>query len=94
MFKNFQRRIRNVFITGLLITLPIALTWFILQFLLNNFDALSPVFTNILIQLGAPIPEGYRIPFLGLVVTLLIVLIVVDHQLFWEKGVPNRRTPD
>ena len=76
MFKNFQRRIRNIFITGLLITLPIALTWFILQFLLNNFDALSPVFTNILIQLGAPIPEGYRIPFLGLVVTLLIVLIV------------------
>ena len=76
MFKNFQRRIRNVFITGLLITLPIALTWFILQFLLNNFDALSPVFTDILIQLGAPIPEGYRIPFLGLVVTLLIVLIV------------------
>ena len=76
MFKNFQRRIRNVFITGLLITLPIALTWFILQFLLNNFDALSPVFTRMLIQLGAPIPEGYRIPFLGLVVTLLIVLIV------------------
>ncbi len=76
MLKNIQRRIRNVFITGLLITLPIALTWFILQFLLKNFDALSPVFTNILIQLGAPIPEGYRIPFLGLVVTLLIVLIV------------------
>ena len=54
----------------------IALTWFILQFLLNNFDALSPVFTNILIQLGAPIPEGFRIPFLGLMVTLLIVLAV------------------
>ena len=76
MFKNFQRRIRNVFITGLLITLPIALTWFILQFLLKNFDALSPVFTRMLIQLGAPIPEGFRIPFLGLMVTLLIVLAV------------------
>ena len=76
MIIKFQRKIRNVFITGLLITLPIALTWFILQFLLKNFDALSPVFTNILIQLGAPIPEGYRIPFLGLVVTLLIVLTV------------------
>ena len=60
----------------MLITLPIALTWFILQFLLKNFDALSPVFTRMLIQLGAPIPEGYRIPFLGLVVTLLIVLAV------------------
>lgn len=76
MINRFQRRVRNVFITGLLITLPIALTWFILQFLLKNFDALSPVFTRMLIQLGAPIPDGYRIPFLGLGVTLLIVLIV------------------
>jgi len=76
VIKKFQRRLRNVFITGLLITLPIALTWFILQFLLKNFDALSPVFTRMMIQLGAPIPEGFRIPFLGLVVTLLIVLAV------------------
>lgn len=60
----------------MLITLPIALTWIILQFLLKNLDALSPVFTNILIQLGAPFPEGYRIPFLGVVMTLLIVLTV------------------
>lgn len=73
---KLQRRIRNIFITGLLITLPIALTWFILQFLLKNFDALSPVFTNMLIQFGVPIPEGYRIPFLGLGMTLLIVLMV------------------
>jgi uncharacterized membrane protein len=76
VINKLQRKIRNVFITGLLITLPIALTWFILQFLLNNFDALSPVFTKVLIQLGAPIPEGYRIPFLGLGVTMLIVLLV------------------
>ena len=76
MFKKLQRRIRNVFITGLLITLPIALTYFILQFLFKNLDTLSPVFTNILIAMGAPIPEGYRIPALGLVITLLIVLTV------------------
>jgi uncharacterized membrane protein len=73
---TFKRRLRNVFITGLLITLPIALTWFILQFLFKNLDALSPVFTNILIQLGAPFPVGYRIPFLGVFITLLIVLMV------------------
>lgn len=76
MLKKLQRRIRNVFITGLLITLPIALTYFILQFLFKNLDALSPVFTKMLIDLGAPIPEGYRIPALGLVITLLIVLLV------------------
>ena len=76
MFKKLQRRIRNIFITGVLITLPIALTYFILQFLFKNLDALSPVFTKMLIDMGAPIPEGYRIPALGLVITLLIVLAV------------------
>lgn len=76
MLKKLQRRIRNIFITGLLITLPIALTYFILQFLFKNLDALSPVFTQVLIDMGAPIPEGYRIPALGLVITLLIVLAV------------------
>jgi uncharacterized membrane protein len=76
VLKKLNRRIRNVFITGLLITLPIALTYFILQFLFKNLDALSPVFTKVLIDLGAPIPEGYRIPALGLVITLLIVLAV------------------
>ena len=76
MFKKLQRRIRNIFITGLLITLPIALTYFILQFLFKNLDTLSPVFTQVLIDMGAPIPEGYRIPALGLVITLLIVLAV------------------
>jgi len=76
VLKNLKRRLRNIFITGLLITLPIVLTWFILQFLFKNLDALSPVFTNVLIQLGAPFPEGYRIPFLGVLITLLIILIV------------------
>ena len=76
MFTKLNPRIRNVFITGLLITLPIALTYFILQFLFKNLDSLSPVFTKVLIDLGAPIPEGYRIPALGLVITLLIVLAV------------------
>ena len=76
MLKNLKRRLRNIFITGLLITLPIVLTWFILQFLFKNLDALSPVFTNVLIQFGAPFPEGYRIPFLGVLITLLIILIV------------------
>ena len=37
---------------------------------------MSPVFTKVLIDMGAPIPEGYRVPALGLVITLLIVLAV------------------
>ena len=76
MFKNAQRRLRNIFITGLLITLPIALTWFILKFLFKNLDALAPVFTDLLIKMHVPIPEGYRIPFLGVIMTLLTILLI------------------
>ncbi|MFQ5451926.1 MAG: DUF502 domain-containing protein [Nitrospinaceae bacterium] len=76
MFSKIKRRIRNIFITGLLITLPIAITFFILKFLYQNLDALAPLFTNLLIQAGAPIPEGYRIPFLGVIITLLIIFLV------------------
>ncbi|QPJ65371.1 MAG: DUF502 domain-containing protein [Candidatus Nitrohelix vancouverensis] len=76
MFGRLQKRLRNIFIAGLLITLPIALTIFILKFLFKNLDALSPTFTNLLIEMGAPIPEGYRIPFLGVAVTLTIIFLV------------------
>jgi uncharacterized membrane protein len=76
VFKNAKRRLRNIFITGLLITLPIALTWFILKFLFKNLDALAPVFTDLLIKMNVPIPEGYRIPFLGVAMTLLTILLI------------------
>jgi len=76
VISRVKRRIRNIFITGLLITLPIAITFFILKFLFENLDALSPVFTDLLIQVGAPIPEGFRIPFLGFFMTFLIILVV------------------
>jgi uncharacterized membrane protein len=76
VLSRVKRRIRNIFITGLLITLPIAITFFILKFLFKNLDALSPVFTELLIQAGAPIPEGFRIPFLGFFMTFLIILLV------------------
>ncbi len=76
MINNLKRRIRNVFLTGFLVTLPIALTVFIFTFLFKNLDALSPTFTRWLILLGAPLPEGYRIPFLGVVMTFLIILLV------------------
>ena len=87
MIKNFKRRIRNVFLAGLLVTLPITLTIFILSFLFKSLDTLSPVFTHWLILLGAPIPEGYRIPFLGVVMTFIIVFLVgaVTTNIFGKK---------
>ena len=65
MIRKFIRRLRNVFLAGFLVTLPIALTIFILNFLFKSLDALSSTFTHWLILLGAPLPAGYRVPFLG-----------------------------
>jgi len=76
VLNRIQRRFRNIFVTGLLITLPIFITIFILKFLYKHLDALSPLFTALLIKAGAPIPEGYRIPFLGVTMTLIIIVLV------------------
>ena len=87
MLKSFNRRLRNVFLTGLLVTLPIALTVFILNFLFKSLDALSPVFTHWLIVLGAPLPSGYRVPFLGVIMTFAIVFCVgaLTTNIFGKK---------
>ena len=87
MINNLKRRIRNVFLTGFLVTLPIALTVFIFIFLFKNLDALSPTFTRWLILLGAPLPEGYRIPFLGVIMTFFIILLVgvLTTNIFGKK---------
>jgi uncharacterized membrane protein len=77
MLKGFKRRIRNVFLTGVAVTIPIAFTLFILNFLFKSLDnSLSPMFTAMLIKLGAPIPDGYRIPGLGVVMTLVVIFLV------------------
>ena len=87
MLKNFNRRLRNVFLTGFLVTLPIALTVFILNFLFKSLDALSPIFTHWLILLGAPLPNGYRVPFLGVIMTFVIVFFVgaLTTNIFGKK---------
>ena len=77
MLKSFKRRIRNTFLTGVAVTLPIAFTFFILNFLFNALDkSLSPTFTRLLIQVGVPIPDGFRIPGLGVIMTLLVIFLV------------------
>ena len=87
MLKNLNRRLRNIFLAGLLVALPISLTIFILSFLFRSLDTLSPVFTHWLIILGAPLPQGYQIPFLGVIMTFVIVFLVgaVTTNIFGKK---------
>jgi uncharacterized membrane protein len=87
VIKKFNRRLRNIFLTGFIVTLPIALTIFILNFLFKSLDSLSPIFTNWLILLGVPLPEGYRIPFLGMIITFGIVFFIgaLTNNIFGKK---------
>ena len=77
MLIRLKRRIRNIFIAGLLVTIPIAFTFFLLNFLFKNLDrALSPLFTKTLIFVGVPVEESFRIPGVGVVMTLIIIFLV------------------
>ena len=77
MFHNLKRKIRNTFIAGLLVTIPIAFTFFILNFLFKKLDStLSPAFTNMLIYFGVSISPEFRIPGVGVVITALIIFLV------------------
>jgi len=87
VINKFNRRLRNIFLTGFIVTLPIALTIFILNFLFKSLYSLSPLFTDWLILLGAPLPEGYRIPFLGMIITFGIVFFIgaLTNNIFGKK---------
>jgi len=77
MFKNLKRRIRNIFITGILITVPVAFTLFILNFLFKLLDDLVvPWFIKTLIEIGTPLPENFRLPGLGLVLIVLLIFVI------------------
>ncbi len=77
MFSNLKRRLRNIFITGILITVPVAFTLFILNFLFRILDDLVvPWFIELLIRIGTPLPENFRLPGLGLLLIVLLIFVV------------------
>lgn len=77
MIAKLKRRMRNVFIAGLLVTIPIAFTFFILNFLFNKLDrAVSPSFTKVLIYWGVPVAENFRIPGVGIFMTVTIIFLI------------------
>jgi uncharacterized membrane protein len=68
MFTRLRQKIRNIFLAGLLVTVPTMVTLFLLRFLVNYIDTVS-----------APIVKRFfhtRIPGIGFSVTILIVLSV------------------
>jgi len=72
--KNFKRAIKKNMIAGLLITVPIALTYLILRFVVTNVDGwMEPVTTQLLENAGLKLMEEYHIPGLGFLILMLFV---------------------
>ena len=70
---------RNRFISGLLVIVPLVISYQVISFLLTKLDSLlNPLVSGYL---------GYRIPGLGIVITLLIILLVgfVVHSVIGSK---------
>jgi len=76
MYSKVKSKIRNIFFTGILVTVPLALTIFLFQFLFIKLDGfLNPVVKEILMRLGLPLNPEFRIPGLGLVAMILVIFI-------------------
>lgn len=64
--------IRDVFLQGLLVVIPIALTFWIVRFMYNVVDGIAGDAVNSLLQATA----GFSIPGIGLILMVVLVFIV------------------
>ncbi len=77
MASNFKSDLRNLFFAGLLVTLPLVFTVFLLHFLFVSLDnLLGPGVAILLNKVGYNIDPAFRLPGLGIVALVLLVLLV------------------
>lgn len=67
-YSDLTKSVKKYFISGVLVVVPVILTYVVLKFLFNSFDSiLQPLLLNLL---------GYYIPGLGVLSTILLILLV------------------
>lgn len=85
MLTKAKHALRNTFLTGLFITLPLAVTIVVIRFVFTGVDGIfSPLITRLFILFGAHLDPEYRIPGIGVVVTILLIFavgIITKHYL-------------
>jgi len=75
--KESVSELKKVFFAGILVSLPLAFTLFLLKFLFVYIDnLLSPLFTEILIGMGYTIDSSFRIPGLGIVGIIVLIFLI------------------
>ncbi len=69
--------LKKSFLAGLLVTLPLALTYLLFSFLMRKLDLLmAPLVREIILETGAPLPEDFHLPGLGFFITCLIMCLI------------------
>lgn len=75
--KAVTHSIRRIFLTGIIVSLPLVITIFVFKFVFETFDnLLGPLVTSIIRGMGAPIGPEYHLPGIGLVSTLALVFLI------------------
>jgi len=75
--KESVSELKKVFFAGILVSLPLAFTLFLLKFLFVYIDnLLSPLFTEILIGMGYTIDSSFRIPGLGIIGIIIVIFLI------------------
>lgn len=74
---GFKPFVKKNFLTGLLFTVPTALTFFLLSFAVSGTDrALAPLLARLAGAAGIAAPERFSIPGLGFAVIFLLIFLV------------------
>lgn len=70
-------KIRRVFLAGLFVSLPLVVTVLLFKFVFEALDNfLGSAITIVLIKAGAPLPQDFIIPGIGVIATLTLVFLI------------------
>jgi len=66
--RQILKSVQRTFVSGILVTVPIIVTWFVLNFLFHTLDGiLEPILVRLV---------GYEIPGMGLIATILVIFLI------------------
>ncbi len=75
--KKFRKAIKKNLIAGLLVTVPVGLTYMVLAFVIRNVDrAMNPVVTKVLGPTGLKMMQEYHIPGVGFLLLIVFIAMV------------------
>lgn len=70
-------KIRRIFLAGLFVSLPLVVTFLLFKFVFEALDnLLGPAITAILVWSGAPLPQDFIIPGIGVVATIALIFLI------------------